>query len=130
MPAVVPEAEEFPPGASQKSPHPAKLPNTAITASALSIERQPRRRAGIPRKTRRASTAPPVPIHPLPLRRGPGCTIWLLVAAVEAIVAVTVPLVVLELNATVEGERVQLGASVTVDGLEDVSEQLRVAVPA
>jgi hypothetical protein len=51
------------------------------------------------------------------------------VAAVEATDAVAVPLVALELNVTVEGESVQVGASVALEGLV-VSEQLSVAVPA
>jgi hypothetical protein len=51
------------------------------------------------------------------------------VAAVDVTVAVTVPLVALEVNDTVELEREQLGASVTLEGLDVVSEQLSVAVP-
>jgi hypothetical protein len=123
---VVPKGEEFPPGASQKSPHEHKPPRTAISATAPSIARQPRRRAGIPRKKSKAITAPPLaPIHP-PRR---GRTSWLLVAAVLATVAVSVPLVALALSTTVELESAQVGASVTVEGLDEVSEQLSVAVP-
>jgi len=50
------------------------------------------------------------------------------VAAVVVIVAVTLPVVVVELNVAVEGEREQLGWSTAPEGLE-VSEQLSVAVP-
>jgi hypothetical protein len=64
-PAVVPPAV-FPAGACQKSPQPAKPARAAITRIALSIDRQLRRRAGIPKKTSNANTAPP-PIHSLPV---------------------------------------------------------------
>ena len=45
-----------------------KLPSAVITIRIPSIERQLRRRAGIPRKTRSASTAPP----PAPAQPPPG----------------------------------------------------------
>ena len=59
---------EFPDGACQKSPQPVIAPRAVISRKAPSIERQLRRREGIPRKTRKARTAPPLaPIHPRPL---------------------------------------------------------------
>jgi hypothetical protein len=50
------------------------------------------------------------------------------VVAVVVIVAVTVPLVDVELKATVVGDKVQAGKSTAPDG-EDVSAQVSVAVP-
>jgi hypothetical protein len=50
------------------------------------------------------------------------------VAAVEVMVAVTVPLVELELNATVDGESAQLGTSTAPEG-DVVSAQVSEAVP-
>ena len=50
------------------------------------------------------------------------------VAAVVVIVAVTVPLVDVELKATVVGDKVQAGKSTAPDG-EDVRAQVSVAVP-
>lgn len=52
-----------------------------------------------------------------------------MVAAVVVIVAVEVPLVLVELNATVVGERVQLGTSAALAG-DVVRAQASVAVPA
>jgi hypothetical protein len=51
------------------------------------------------------------------------------VAAVVVMVAVTVPLVFVELSTTVEGEMEQVGLSTAPDG-EDVSAHASVAVPA
>lgn len=83
-------------------PQAAKLPSTAIITKTPSIERQLRRRAGIPRKRRRARTAlPPAPVHPLPLPGSLGMSSDA-VAAVVYTVMVDVPLVVLELSVTVE----------------------------
>jgi hypothetical protein len=52
------------------------------------------------------------------------------VAAVVLIVAVTLPVVVVELSATEELESAHVGTSTAVEGLEVVSVQVSVAVPA
>jgi hypothetical protein len=117
----------FPAGACQKSPQPAKPASAAITRIPLSIDRQLRRRAGTPKKASKASTAPP-PSHFLPLPRGLGRSSWAVVAAVVATVAVTVPLVEVELKATVVGDSEQVGASTAPEG-ELVSAQVSEAVP-
>ena len=130
VPAVVPFAV-FPPGACQKSPQPARPPSAAMIAKAPSIDRQLRRRAGIPKSTRKASVMPlPAPIHPLPVAGRSGCTSWVVVVtgAVVVTVAVTVPLVAEELNATVVGDSAQVGKSTAPVG-DAVSAQVSVAVP-
>jgi hypothetical protein len=64
-------------------PQAARPPNAMIMTRMPSIERQLRRRAGIPRKRRKARTAlPPAPAHPLPL---PG-SLGMSSAAVAAVV--------------------------------------------
>ena len=128
VPVVVPAAE-LPEGASQKSPHADKTLSAANAAMADSIRRQVRRRAGIPRKTTNAKTALPAPNHVPSLGRRRGRINWLVVAAVVAMVAVTVPLVFVELSTTVVGEMEQVGSSTAPDG-EVVSAQASVAVPA
>jgi len=112
VPVVVPavpvvllvfEEEEPPPQAL-------RLPSSVINTRTPSIDRQPRRRAGIPRKTTKARSAPPAaPKTPRFLPGSFGETRLLVVAAVVLIVAVAVPLVVLELSATVVGLIEQLG---------------------
>ena len=131
VPAVVPSAVS-PPGACQKSPQPARPPSATMRATAHSIDRQLRRRDGIPRKTRKAITAPPpAPTHarflPRPLDREKSVVV--LVGAVVVIVAVTLPLGVDELNATVVGDSAQVGTSTALVG-DVVSAQFSVAVPA
>lgn len=95
-----------------------------------SMERQVRRRAGIPKKRTKARTAPePAPSQPLPL---PNLgTIRSAVAATLVMVAVAVPLVVPELSAT--GEPLvteQVGASPDwLVGPPELSAQVRVTEP-
>ena len=120
----------FPAGACQKSPHADMPPRAIINATAPNNERQLRRRDGIPRKTRKARTAPPpAPNHPLALGCRAGLVSWLVVGAVVEIVAVTVPVVLLDDKVTEEGEREQVGASTALEG-EVVTAQVSVAVPA
>jgi hypothetical protein len=105
-------------------------PRAIINATAPNNERQLRRRDGIPRKTRKARTAPPpAPNHPLALGCRAGLVSWLVVGAVVEIVAVTVPVVLLDDKVTEEGEREQVGASTALEG-EVVTAQVSVAVPA
>ena len=66
VPADVPEVPVEPP-LGVLPPQAAMLPNAAIMIRTISIERQLRLRAGIPRKMRKARTAPPpAPDQPLP----------------------------------------------------------------
>jgi len=124
---VVVPAAELPEGASQKSPHADKMLSAANAAMAHSIRLQVRRRAGIPRNTTNANAVLPAPSHVPWLERGRiNCVV---VAAVVVMVAVTVPLVFVELSTTVEGDREQVGLSTAPDG-EDVSAQVSDAVPA
>jgi hypothetical protein len=58
-----------------------------------------------------------------------GFTSWLVVAAVVVIVAVTVPEVESVVSETGEPESAQVGESVGFETLDEVSEQLSVAVP-
>ena len=128
VPVVVPAAE-LPEGASQKSPHADKMLSAANAAMAHSIRLQVRRRAGIPRNTTNANAVLPAPSHVPWLRRGRGRINCAVEAAVVVMVAVTVPLVLVELSTTVEGEMEQAGRSAAPDG-EDVSAQVSDAVPA
>jgi len=101
--------------------------SAANAAMAHSIRLKVRRRAGIPRNTTNANAVLPAPSHVPWLERGRiNCVV---VAAVVVMVAVTVPLVFVELSTTVEGEMEQAGRSAAPDG-EDVSAQASVAVPA
>jgi hypothetical protein len=101
-----------------------------MSATAPSIDRQMRRRAGIPSRIRSARTAPPpAPPHPLPL---PGLGVvnaLLLLGAVVDTVTVAVPLVVVVLSVTVELPPEQVGGSVAPEG-DWVSAQVSVTVPA
>jgi hypothetical protein len=91
-------------------PQAAMLPSAAITTRTPSIDRQLRRRAGIPRKSRKARTAPPpAPAHPRPLPGSFGEASAALVAAVVFSSTVAIPLVMLELSVTVVGLIEQLG---------------------
>jgi len=126
VPAVVPRFLLPPP---PLPPQPAMVPRTTISTNIPSIDRQLRRRAGIPKNSNSASTAPPpAPIQPLP---GPsfGRTSSLLLAAVVSTVTVAVPVVVVELSVTVWLPFVQLGRSVAPDG-DEVSAQVSVTLPA
>ena len=97
-------------------------PITASTASMPSMARQARRRAGIPRKATSASTVPPpIPSQPKPWRSR------LAVALVVLNVTVAVPLVLEELNVTVEPTE-HVGEFVAPVG-ELVREQASVTVP-
>lgn len=105
-----------------------------MRTSAPNIVRQLRRRAGIPKNSSNASTAPPpAPSQPLPGQplSGPilGRTSSLLVAAVVLTVTVPVPLVVVSLSAIPEPDTAQVGRSVAPLG-DEVSAQLKVTVPA
>ena len=67
VPADVPEVPVEPPPVLPPPPQAARLPSAAIMIRTISIERQLRLRAGIPRKMRKAKTAPPpAPDQPLP----------------------------------------------------------------
>ena len=104
-------------------------PRITISTIAPTIDRQLRRRAGIPKNSSNASTAPPpAPIQPFP---GPifGRTSSLVLAAVVPTVTVAVPLVVDELNVTVWLPFEQLGRSVAPDG-DEVSAHVIVTLPA
>lgn len=132
MPAVVPVAE-LPEGASQKLPQPAIPPSAIIKTAALNIDCQLRLRAGIPRKIRSASSAPaPVPpnISPRLFPRRSGSSSWPLVAAVVLIAMVVLWLVVVELNVTVVLAMEHPGRSTAFEGLDVVSEQAKVTMPA
>jgi len=91
-------------------PHAVRLPNAAITTRTPSIDRQLCRRAGIPRKSRKARTAPPpAPAQPRPLPGSFGEASAALVAAVVFSSTVAIQLVMLELSVTVAGLIEQLG---------------------
>ena len=80
-------------------PQAVRLPSAAIRIKAPSMARQLRRRAGMPKNTRRARTKPlPVPIHPLL----PGMAWSMAVVAVVEMVRVAVPLAVPLVIVTVE----------------------------
>jgi hypothetical protein len=87
------------------------------------IDRQLRRRAGIPRNTRKAKTAPPAPIHPL----SEGLTWSIAAVDVVAMVSVAVPLAVPFVTVTVE-PAVQVGGSLALAGPE-VAVQVSVMTP-
>jgi hypothetical protein len=127
LPEVVPFAVS-PDGDCQKFAQPARPPRIAIRMTAPSSDR-PFRRDGIPSRTMKASAAPPpAPIHPRLPFPGRARGVVVEVAAVVVIVAVTVPLVDVELKATVVGDKAQAGKSTAPDG-EDVNAQVSVAVP-
>ena len=104
-------------------PQAANPPNTVIKSRTPSIDRKPRRRAGIPRKTRKARTAPPVHAPPAAGR------IIALPDPVVVTVTVAVPVVVPLLRVTVELPPEQVGRSFAPVG-EVVSAQVSVTVPA
>jgi hypothetical protein len=127
-PAVVPGLL-WPPPPPLLPPHPAKLPSTTIATRTPSIDRQLRRRAGMPMNTRNASSAPaPPPVQPRPLPNL-GQANALLEAAVVFTVTVAVPLVVPELRFTAELAPEQVGRSVAPVG-DEVSAQVSVTAPA
>jgi hypothetical protein len=67
VPGDVPEVPVEPPPMLPPPPQAARLPSAAIMIRTISIERQLRRRAGIPKKSKKAKTAPPpAPDQPLP----------------------------------------------------------------
>jgi hypothetical protein len=110
VPAVVPGVPVEPPPPLPPPPHAVMLPSAAIMIRTTSIDLQLRRRAGIPRKSRKARTAPPpAPAQPRPLPGSFGEASAALVAAVVLSAMVAVPLVMLELSVTVVGLIEQLG---------------------
>jgi hypothetical protein len=124
VPAVVPEVPVEP---VLPLPQAVRLPSAVINTRMPSMERQLRRRAGIPRKTRKASIAPPpAPAQPLPGSFGTASDA---VAAVVLTVTVAVPLVVVELSVTVLLPLEQLGRYVAPEGY-DVNAHVSVTVPA
>lgn len=114
---------------SQKPLHAARLPSATTATRTTNIDRQLRRRVGIPRKTRKARNRPPLtPGQPRPFpRTGAGCIAA--VAAVVFTVMVAVPLVGPALKVTVELPSEQLGRLAAFVG-EDVSLQVSVITPA
>ena len=107
-------------------PQALRLASATISARTPTIDSHLRRRAGIPRKTRKARTEPP-PAHarPKPLASGRAMA---LVAAVEETVTVAVPLVVLPPRVIVELPPEQVGRSVAPAG-DAVSAHDSVTVP-
>jgi hypothetical protein len=114
-------------GGSQKPLQPVKLASTATTTAHPSIDRQPRRLAGIPSSARHANSKPlPAPAHPGPLLvPGRSAAEGTLVDTV----IVAVPLVAEALSVTVELLAVQVGSVVAPEG-DAVSVQASVTVPA
>ncbi len=90
------------------------------------IARQLLRRDGMPRKTRKASTAPPPPSQPLPL---PSLGRARLAVEVAVVVTIAVPVVVaVPFVKAIMPEAVQVGAVPVAGGLVNVQE-VKVMVP-
>lgn len=109
-----------------------RLPRAASRASAPSIARQLRRRAGIPRSTNSANAATPRLARVIPFRRKSGRTKLPLVAAVVVTGTVTVPIVKVELSVSVTElpeAAAQVGRSEAPVG-DVVNAHVSVTVPA
>ena len=108
-------------------PQAARPPRATINASAYSISRQLRRRAGTPtKKTRNVASAPPL-AHPRSSLLALGIALATL-AAVEVTVMVAVPVVVSELKVTEELPIEQVGRSAAPAG-DEVNAQAIDTIP-
>lgn len=101
--------------------HAERLQKAAISRSAPSRARQEQRRAGIPKKTSMARTAPP-PALAQPPTRGFSR------AAALVVLTETVAVAVVALSVMLESEAMQEGRSMAPEG-EEVSAQASVTVP-